>query len=342
MRKKTRYGVQIALILAFLLGTLTPTGYANTQVPPKMMLIYVDKYVGSSGIASYPSYSAADIDSLLAAGVTDFVLLGGSYQVYQDSESSYKTQLAVSMANTASLIIQRSSLARIWIGTPGLDSTTPTSSFGTRLTPFKNYLAEVKTLMGATNWNNNIQGIYMNGEAIYPAVNYANLLANPQIALYKNLSTYIHDTLGKEFLWIPYYGYGANAAEIIKRIGYVTNSTFGGESIFDIVLLQPHYYFDSTVQSNLNGVKHSVNNQAISYRDNVIVTPRGTGATVRIGIEMEIDTNYASNTAYQGRYAEYVSAFSTYLGAQPFAYYAGSRTSVMNGAVLGQIEEFYE
>ena len=167
-------------------------------------------------------------------------------------------------------------------------------------------------------YTSNIVGIYMNQESVYGTVNYSSLLTNSEIKLMNDLSYRVHANLGKKFLWIPYYGFGTNAATIIKNIGYVANTT----NIYDYVVIQPHYYFDSSVYSNLNGVYQSVQKQSVTYRDGVVVVPK-TSSTV-IGVEMEINnaiTYSPPDQSYLGRYNEYVSTFGGFLGSYPFAYY---------------------
>ncbi|KJS14952.1 MAG: hypothetical protein VR69_15920 [Peptococcaceae bacterium BRH_c4b] len=182
----------------------------------------------------------------------------------------------------------------------------------------------------------------MNQESIYALVNYSNLTANAEINLMNNLSSNVHNNLSKGFLWIPYYGTGTNAGEIIKRIGYVINT----RNIYDIAVIQPHYYFDSSVQANLNGVYYSVKNinnpsmQGVSYRDGAVVVSK-TSNTI-IGAEMECDWHIVppnSNSSYQSRYNEYVTKFSPLKSSYPIAFYwSGDPQS----ALANLINPFYK
>ncbi|MGE6260127.1 hypothetical protein ACQKCU_19980 [Heyndrickxia sporothermodurans] len=190
------------------------------------------------------------------------------------------------------------------------------------MNPFYNYITQVQKDIGP-NWSN-VRGIYMNSESIYTSVDYTNLMANTEIKLMNDLSYRVHSNLTKQFLWIPYYGYGSNAATTIKNLGYVINTT----NIYDIAILQPHYYFDSSVQANLEGVYYSIKNknnpskQGVSYRDGVIVTPK-TSNTI-IGAEMESDWHIASSNpdpTYFQRYNEYKAKFSELKGSYPLAFY---------------------
>lgn len=171
----------------------------------------------------------------------------------------------------------------------------------------------------------------MNEEAVYGSVDYNNIMGNATIKLMNDLSYRVHTNLSKKFLWIPYYGFGSDPATIIKNIGYVSDKS----TIYDYVMIQSHYYFDSTVQSNLDGVFYSVNSQSVSYRDGVIVTPK-TSSTI-IGVEMEFDWHIVPPNAYadyQSRYNEYVSKFSGFKCFYPFAFYwDGTLTSALNSLI---------
>lgn len=251
--------------------------------------------------------------------VTDFILIPDSASVYNNNENNYKTILAPKVVELVNKIIAKRSNAKIWIGTPGITS----ANYGiasTSLNPFYNYITTIQSSLGSTKWSNNIQGIYMNCESIYGTVNYSNLLGNAVIKLMNDLSYRVHSYLYKKFIWAPYYGYGSNAATIIKNIGYVANTT----NIYDFILIQPHYYFDSTVKSNLDGVYYSVQKQSVCYRDGVIVVPK-TSSTV-IGIDMEGDWHLrypSSYPDYKARYDEQVNKFSEFRGQIPFTFYVG-------------------
>jgi hypothetical protein len=276
------------------------------------------------------SFTDSDWQALGNSNSTDFVIIPLSAYNYGSNQTGYINQLAPIVINAINQLVSKRSSAKIWIGTPGIDSTNY-SIASTSLDPFYNYTTYIQTQIGTTIWSNNIRGVYMNEEAVYGPVDYSNLMGNATIKLMNDLSYRVHTNLSKKFLWIPYYGYGSDPATIIKNIGYVTNKN----TIYDYVMIQPHYYFDSTVQSNLNGVYFSVNNQAVSYRDGVIVTPK-TSSTI-IGVEMECDWHIVppnSYSDYQGRYNEYVSKFSGFKGSYPFAFYwDGTLTSALNSLI---------
>lgn len=171
----------------------------------------------------------------------------------------------------------------------------------------------------------------MNEESVYGTVDYNNINANPCIKLMNDLSTRAHNNLNTKFLWIPYYGYGSDPAEIVKRIAYVTNKS----TIFDYVVIQPHYYFDGSVASNLTGVKYCISKQSISYRDGLVVTPK-VSKTV-IGPEMELDwhvvppNNYSD---YLDRLDKYAAAFAEFKGTYPIIFYwDGSLQNALNKSI---------
>ncbi len=263
------------------------------------------------------TFTDADWQAIADSPVTDFIIIPKEAAHYGASETGYKTNLAPFMVNVITQIVSRKSSAKIWIGTPGISSLNYTIA-GSSLDPIYNYLSHVRDQIGASVWKKNIGGVYMNQEAVYGAIDYNDIYQNPCVKLMSGLSDRVRTFLKTKFLWIPYYGYGNNAADIIKKIGYVANKT----DIFDYVVIQPHYYFDETVPENLTGVRHCVSKQTICYRDGIAVTEK-TSKTI-IGPEMELSwkvvppNNYADCVA---RYNEYVAAFSEFKNTKPIIFY---------------------
>lgn len=263
------------------------------------------------------TFTGDDWQALANSLVTDFIIIPKDAGQYGANETGYITQLGIFMVNVINQLVTRKSTAKIWIGTPGLSSLNYTIA-SSSLDPIYNYLNYVRDQVGTSIWNTNIGGIYMNMESIYGTVDYTNILANPCIKLISDLSSRIHNNLKTKFLWIPYYGYGSNPDEIIKRMAYVTNKS----TIFDYVVIQPHYYFDESIVANLSGVKHSISKQTICYRDGLVVIPK-LSKTI-IGAEMELSwkvvppNNY---TDFLNRYNEYVSYFTDFKGTYPIIFY---------------------
>jgi hypothetical protein len=265
------------------------------------------------------TFTDTEYTALGNSKATDFVIIPGSAGTYGGTESGYKTNLAPKVINIINKILAKRSTAKIWIGTPGIDSNNYTTYAGTSATPFYNYITYVRNQIGTTKWAN--VNVYMNEEAVYGTVDYNNITGNSTIKLMNDLSYKVRSVLGKKFLWIP-YGYASDvnkAATIIKNIGYVSDKY----TIFDYVIIQPHYYFDSTCQAGLNSVYYSVKNQKVCYANNVAVLSTKGSSTV-IGAEMEFNWKIVppnSYSDYQARYNQYVSKFSEFKGSYPFAFY---------------------
>ena len=281
------------------------------------------------------SFTDANWNQVANSHANNFVIVPQIASTYGSTESGYKTQLAPLVINVINKLIAKNSAVQIWIGTPGIDSGN-CGIESTSLDPFYNYITYVQAQIGTTKWSNNIKGVYMNEEAVYGTVNYSDLMANATIKLMNDLSYRVRTTSSKKFLWIPYYGYGADAATTIKNIGYVADQS----TIFDYAIIQPHYYFDSTVQANLNGVYYSVTDNKVDYRDGVAVITTKGSSTI-IGVEMEFDwqivnpNNYAQ---YVGYYNEYVTKYTSLLGSHAFSFYWGGNVQY---AVSDRINAFY-
>lgn len=211
--------------------------------------------------------------------------------------------------------------ARFWIGTCRYDSIHTSNKYNEMVTS----LNEIKTAFindatGKRIWDNCVKGIYLNMESIYHPINYnvgPDQNNGESFVIAKNLSNYVHNSMGLNFLWIPYYGYGPNAAEVIKKIAYVVART----NIFDIVILQPHYYFDASVSANLKGVKYCIDKNNIFYRDGVEVFKR-TCNSATVGYEMEVEDLAYADSDRRKRYDKYVETFKGCTNV-PICYYAG-------------------
>ena len=274
------------------------------------------------------------------------ICLSPDWETYKDGSTglySYTTAVNAVTAAVNNIKLSNKASVPVWIATPGITSMTPSTSISTMLTPITNYLNSVKSALG-TYWTSNVKGIYMNQEAVYGTLDTANLMGNPSVKLMNDVSYRVHSTFAKKFMWAPYYStWESSAAENIKKVGWVTNTT----NIYDQVFLQPSYYFtgiynDAPV-TNLDGVYYSVSKQAVSYRNNVTVTPRTTNATAQVGIQMEIDSRIAWDSAALSRYNAYVTKFSGFRGQYPFSYYAGARDSLAysNWLPMSKINSFY-
>lgn len=187
---------------------------------------------------------------------------------------------------------------------------------------WKQTVDDIKEELGDTVWNNNVQGFYYCGEDIVTA-GYTKFdttdpegdFDNPIVYAMHQVSDRVH-AYGKNMLWIPYYHSTASSS---TNLGYVANLT----NIFDTVIMQPSYYFNSDRTEGLNIIKNSVAVQAVLNASGGIIGGAKTSDT-RIGFEMEIDDRYFTDSAYRARYEAYVNAFADFVGQYPTAYYAGS------------------
>ena len=239
---------------------------------------------------------------------------GADYWDIGHNGLSQYTTLATVMGNVIKKLQYYNPNVKIWFGLPGISSTCYSLATSSNcLTTFTNYITAVKNNVGTTIWNNNVKGVYYNQESIYGTVNYNALTSNDQILLMNNIAYRIHANFVKDTLWIPYYGYGANAAEIIKRIGYVTNRT----AIFNCVILQAGYmsHHDSESLSNFNGICASVNNNTVCYRNGTPVCTRSASATAQVGAEIEL------NTYYPEYYSPYLNYYMGFVDNSPLAFY---------------------
>lgn len=265
-------------------------------------------------------------DKFRTCDATDYVFVP---EVYTASNN------ATTQSNAINKLLSLKPSAKIWIGTPGINSTNFSQTIA--LSSITGY---VKSVYDNISNKAQVSGVYINQEAIYGDVDYTNLIngtlaGNKQIKRFKEIKDYVKASTmnGRNMLWIPYYGYGSNAAKIIKDIGYVADSV----QIFDYVCMQPHYFFDPTASTgNLNGVKYSVEGNAVKYRDGVKVIASKV-STTQIGYEMEYDP-YKPNA--ETLYGEYVSTFSSLKSKPTVFYWAGSDSSGITKS-FDKINSFY-
>ena len=237
---------------------------------------------------------------------------------------SQYTTLAQITANVITELVSNNSNIKVWFGTPAITSNCfPLATCDNCLTIFTNYVSAVKSYVGNTIWNQNVCGVYYDQESIYGDVNYNALTTNEEILLMNCIAYRVHANFEKDMLWIPYYGYGTNAGEIIKRIGYLSERS----PIFDCIILQSTYlsHNDAESLSNFNGISYSMDINAICYRNAVQVIERSASANAIIGAEYEINTY---NTTTLNIYRYY---YDSYLGSKPMAiYWQGSLSSAIS------------
>jgi len=267
----------------------------------------------------------------LVKNVTDIVLIPNKVTTGED-ESEYIKVLAPKVIDLINKLYNAKGSIKIWLGTP-----CPTDKYlvnnPDRAKIIYEYITFIRDQIGPEKWEN--INIYMNHESIFGRigisvyqheVNGFNYERNIYITLMSDLSKKIHEELGKKFLWIPYYGYGVNTETVIKKVAAVADL-----SIFDYLLIQPHYYFDNSCKSALNGVYESVVRQKVCFDDGKIVyRPESSflknGSKTIIGFEMEsslilIYPKNANYSEYKLRYDDYVSKFEKIKDEYPSAFY---------------------
>ena len=221
--------------------------------------------------------------------------------------------------------------AKIWIGTPGINS----GNFK-ELPSLKTMTTYLKDIYNALTHPKQVAGIYYNQESLYGDIIYATntntfITMNPQVTLMQKTKQALIDIIGKDtMLWIPYYGYGGNAATIIKNIGYVADGT----KIFDYVCMQPHYLFEPSLsQGNFNGIISSMQYQEICYRNAVKAYPGSSNTKTKIGFEVE----YSQAPQYYKNFPEYIKNLKPLRGDYPYVIYWQ-----MSGCSLNEYQKMIE
>ncbi len=195
----------------------------------------------------------------------------------------------------------------------------------------------IKNTVPSNIWNNNVQGIYYAGEDIVTS-GYTKFdngkpqddFNNPIVYSMRAVSDKVH-SYGKKMLWIPYYH---EAAPSSKNLGHVVNLT----DIFDYVIIQPSFFFNSARTEEIGIVSNCVKNQAVVDINGNIIGGKKT-SKAEIGFEMEIDHQFLENDSYVQRYYAYEKGFGEFVGVHPTAYYAGAPETLLK--VSDVISKFF-
>lgn len=185
----------------------------------------------------------------------------------------------------------------------------------------------LKNSISREHWSNDVIGFYYGTESItqwYTKFDTSNSadFSNPVVNNMNALSSYIKK-YDKKFLWIPYYRYQEDSSDIPERLFYVSCT----KDIFDYVDLQPNYYFNSTLDNNLNLISNCIQKNTIVDGNS---NPVGVKTSdTQIGVEMEIDFNYSADNSYQARYNQFYNYFSDFRGTKHISLYCGERDSLM-------------
>jgi Domain of unknown function (DUF4855) len=340
----------LSLIMVLVLSVAGFTIYGSTDVQAASNSKRVFLYVGELGNGkSYDEYTVSDINNL--KNVNEFVVLPTAHwDAYKDGANNSYARAASHIKKLVNTINNSNNRRPVIVGLPGLNfEKAPFSTLSPKLQSFIN---QIDKELGSY-----VNGFYFNCEYMYSnpnsTFNYNNLMSNQTVKLASDLSTYVKSK-GYSFIWSPTYSNAESiAADTIKRVGYVANRT----DIFDEVLLQPNYYFNGTgtgdalasnkaPAANLQGVKHSINQQQVTFRDGK--TAANKISKTRIGVQVEIDgkinwgdpANKLSASLFQQRHQEYVNAFQSFVGYQPISYYAASKGNFI-APVVDAINHFY-
>lgn len=268
----------------------------------------------TSDMINYPSYLSSVKQQYLEYSAK---IIDANYAV---------EDYAADAAFTAKRLVEKNPDVKIWLSV--------TSSEGLHalthlfVPAWLDLIEDLKTAVGEEIWHNNVMGIYYATEDIvtyqytkFDTSAVDNDFNSPIVYAMHKVSDAVH-AYGKEMLWIPYYHPGSPMA---TNLGHVVNLT----NIFDTVILQPSYYFDSTKTTGLSTIRNSVLQQKVVDANGNVVGGKKTSNT-KIGFEMEIDYNSFTDAEYQARYQAYVDTFKDLVGKYPTAYYAGAPDVMVN------------
>ena len=308
---------------------------ALLQATDEVLLIPIvvyNRYIDANGV-EHQIISEDVINSMTADMINSPSYLSSVKSEYLNRASSiikcnyYMEDYVADAAATTKRLVEANPNVKVWL------SVTSAEGFHALTHLFApawvDLVDDLKEAVGEEIWAKNVMGIYYATEDIvtyqYTKFNSSavdNDFDSPIVYAMHKVSDAVH-AYGKKMLWIPYYH--PNNSYTAPQLGYVVNQT----NIFDTVILQPSYYFNSEYYNGLSVISKCVEKQAIVNSSGSIIGGKKTSNTV-IGFEMEIDDKYYTDSSYKARYDAYVSAFGKYVGKYPTAYYA-SITDVMIG-----------
>ncbi|EMN7729953.1 hypothetical protein WB980_003303 [Bacillus cereus] len=342
--------LSLIMILVLSITSFTFLGSTDVQAASNSKRVFL--YVGETKNGKkYSQFTTQDIEKF--TNVDEFVILPTPHwEIYTDgSNNSYSRALSY-IKDTVNTINNSKNPKPVIVGLPGMNHAS--APFKTLYPKLQSFINQVDKELGKS-----VKGFYYNCEYMYnnpgSSFDYNNLTNNSSVKLASDLSQYVKNSLSKpyNFIWVPIYSNAEGiAADTIKRVGYITNRT----NIFDEVLLQPNYYFNGTGTdnkaplANLQGVKHSIDQQQVTFRDGKPAAIKLSGIKTRIGVQMEVDgkvnwgdsANNLSAVVFQQRYQQYVDAFKTFVGYYPISYYGAERSHIFDTSVINSINQFYK
>lgn len=255
------------------------------------------------------------------------------------------TDFAADMVELAKLIIAQNSSARIWFALPPfVEGGTCCASLYTA--PYKAYIVD-KVLAGMSAYMSNVEGFYFAQEDLplgvtrfetsYPSAEYNSVVCQCM----RDMRAYITSKNSRfKFLWIPYLDPGADYQ---KKNGYITNK----KDYFDIVILQPAYYFTPAMSPNIDFAKKCAQygtKGAYLQRTGSGVEGGSKTSNVEVGIHIELDQDIlkTDDRQYLTRFEAYASAYGPMRGQKySFGCYAGGDVSLMNPGVMIRVQGFW-
>lgn len=295
--------------------------------------------------------------SYVFSGTTKASLINTYSDMLSDYSNGAKTYanlkvLADAQIELANRLIAENSSVSIWFSFPFVAYFPCALEY---VDPFTDYANYIKNGMATRKWNNNVRGFYWATESIGWSAAFtsaaSNNFGNPHVMLMDTMSDLIKGTYGKEFMWMPYTtttaGVGLDKNDV--RMGYVANKT----TIFDYILLQPGYYWDTEKLECLRRVTASATNNKVYFysanktypNSNVVGGSKVSGAA-DIGVVMEISDEivYGSSSHdasfYNDTYYEYTLKYNSLKTRVPIVFYAGAAGSLMEPTVFNYVKNF--
>lgn len=319
---------EFLLTTAYQFNYCQPNDYILTQD-------YINQYVDDSYFGTTNTGEIETIRNQMSVAVSTANACDSNvwnYTAYVDA--------AVTVAQR---LINADSACKIWIGLPPMLVNCTTAAMRYNYY-YHDYIINLfKTKMTNINKWSNVEGYYYAQEDLpqwYTKFNINasnNYFDNVVVQNIEYISGIVKN-LGKKFLWIPYYR--DDSSELSTRIGYIINQ----RNFFDYAILQPSYYFDSSVgASNVTLIKNCVSQQKCLSSSGAVIGSTKTSST-EIGGEMEIDEKIKTNSAYLNRYNTYVSNFSTFItdsDKRPIAFYADYPEVLMDTVIFGKVKNFF-
>lgn len=359
MKKQIKRLLSLCFVITVLFSSLI---VQSTFAADSKRMVFLYAGAASTDGKKYPSYVSASGEkwiSWLSSNANEFVVSStGVWDVYQrDNLAAGRkySDLAEDIKNCINEVLAVKPNAKIWVSVPPVENSADAAFDYTNIyyTKFQTYLTTLKSKIGTTIWTNNVVGVYFTTEAVSCDIYPASPTSNKMVKLMNDLSYYIRTGLSKKFLWAPFLGDTVNSSGYIKKLATVTNRT----NIFDYVLLQPTYYFNSNYPTNLDAVYNSLVNQEVRDSKNNaleyygVTLSRTSNATAQIGVQMEIDRNYSTDSGKNIRYdnsgnpsapnapANYVKRFNTIKSKYPISFYCGDASGL--NVVYNKINDFY-